>query len=60
MDARGGKPNTQHVLLCGDVVVGRDPLQVAQVAEGGENEFKAECRQLNIIKTSAFVYFASI
>lgn len=33
MDARSGKPNTQHVLLCGDVVGGRNPLQVVKVAE---------------------------
>lgn len=33
MDARGGEPNPQHVLLCGDVVGRSDALQVAHVAE---------------------------
>lgn len=33
VDARGGEPNPQHVLLCGDVVGGSDALQVAHVAE---------------------------
>lgn len=41
MDARSGKPNTQHVLLRRDVIVGRDSLQVAQVAE----------RQRDLVKT---------
>lgn len=33
VDARGGEPNPQHVLLRGDVVGGGDALQVAHVAE---------------------------
>lgn len=33
MDARSGESNSQHVLFCGDIVLGRDSVKIVHVAE---------------------------
>lgn len=40
MDARGWESDSQHVLLCGDVLLAGDAVQITHVAEreGGREE----------------------
>lgn len=52
MDARSGEPNSQHVLFCGDIVQGCDPVQIIHVAEAGKGKKKKSVSQ---VKSGSFL-----
>lgn len=59
MDACSGESNSQHVLLCGDIVWGGNAVQVTHVAEREIKKVSQQVLFRAVVKQMTSVYITS-